>query len=86
MRENEFTDKEGQVVLRRASAPPTVDEKLGEGEGNIREKNDALIMCRKYIIENTRLIFARMFRYDGRASIVAVRDALNLMALLLFVN
>ena len=34
-------------------------------------------------IENTRLIFARMFRYDGRASIVAVRDALNLMALLL---
>ena len=49
MRENEFIDKEGQVVLRRASAPPTVDEKLGEEEGNIREKNDALIMCRKYI-------------------------------------
>ena len=49
MRENEFIDKEGQVVLRRASAPPAVDEKLGEEEGNIREKNDALIMCRKYI-------------------------------------
>ena len=28
MRENEFIDKEGQIVLRRASAPPTVDEKL----------------------------------------------------------
>ena len=49
MRENEFIDKEGQVVLRRASAPPTVDEKLGEEEGTIREKNEALIMCRKYI-------------------------------------
>ena len=49
MRENKFINKEGQVVLRRASAPPTVDEKLGEEEGNIREKNDALIMCRKYI-------------------------------------
>ena len=49
MRENEFIDKEGQVVLKRASAPPTIDEKLGEEEGNLREKNDALIMCRKYI-------------------------------------
>ena len=49
MRENEFIDKEGRVVLRRATALPTVDEKLGEEEGTIREKNDALIMCRKYI-------------------------------------
>ena len=49
MRENEFINKEGQVVLRRATAPPTVDEKLGEEEGSIREKNDALILCRKYI-------------------------------------
>ena len=49
MRENELINKEGQVVLRRAAAPPTVDEKLGEEEGNIREKNDALILCQKYI-------------------------------------
>ena len=48
MRENEFINKEGQVVLRRATAPPAVDEKLGEEEGTIREKNDALIMRRKY--------------------------------------
>ena len=41
---------------RRTSCPkksqcstPQFDEKLGEEEGNIREKNDALIMCRKYI-------------------------------------
>ena len=47
MRENEFINKEGQVVLRTATAPPNVDEKLGEEEGTIREKNDALIMCRK---------------------------------------
>ena len=53
MRDNEFIDKEGQVVLRRASAPPTVDEKLGEQEGTIREKNEALIMCRKYIGQMT---------------------------------
>ena len=49
MRENEFINKEEQVVLRRATAPPAVDEKLGEEEGTIREKNDALMMCRKYI-------------------------------------
>ena len=42
----------GQVVLRKATAPPAVDEKLGEEEGTIREKNDALIMCRKYIWSN----------------------------------
>ena len=49
MRENEFINKEGQVVLKRATAPPAIDEKLGEEEGTTREKNDALIMCRKYI-------------------------------------
>ena len=49
MRENEFINEEGQVVLRKATAPLAVDEKLGEEEGTIREKNDALIMCRKYI-------------------------------------
>ena len=42
MRESEFINKEGQVVLKRASAPPAVDEKLGEEEGTIREKNDPL--------------------------------------------
>ena len=49
MRENKFISEEGQVVLKRATAPPTVDEKLGEEEGTIRERNDALISCRKYI-------------------------------------
>ena len=39
MREKNFINEEGQVV----------DEKLGEEEGTVREKNDALIMCRKYI-------------------------------------
>ena len=32
MRENEFINKEGQVVLRKGTAPPAVDEKLGEEE------------------------------------------------------
>ena len=49
MRENKFINDEGQVVLKKATAPPGVDEKLGEEEGTIREKNDALILCRKYI-------------------------------------
>ena len=38
MRENKFINEEGQVVLRRATAPPAVDEKLGEEEGTIRER------------------------------------------------
>ena len=49
MRENNFINEDGQVVLRRATAPRAVDEQLGEEEGTIREKNDALVMCRKYI-------------------------------------
>ena len=49
MRENKFKNGEGQVVLRKATTPPAIDEKLGEEEGTIREKNDALIQCRKYI-------------------------------------
>ena len=44
VRENNFINEEGQVVLKRASAPPAVDEKLGEEEGTIREKNDALVV------------------------------------------
>ena len=49
MRANKLINKEGQVVLKRATAPPAVDEKLGEEEGTASEKNDALILCRKYI-------------------------------------
>ena len=49
LRENDFINKEGQVVLKKAYAPPAIDEKLGEEEGTVREKNDALILCRKYI-------------------------------------
>ena len=30
-------------------APPSVDEKLVEEEGSVREKNDAMAVCRKYI-------------------------------------
>ena len=47
--ENGFINKDGDVVLNKAQAPPTVDEKLGEEEGSVREKNDALTLCRKYI-------------------------------------
>ena len=47
--ENGFINKDGDVVLNKAHTPPTVDEKLGEEEGSVREKNDALILCRKYI-------------------------------------
>ena len=36
MRDNEFINQEGEVVLRKATAPPAVDEKLGEEEGTIR--------------------------------------------------
>ena len=49
MRENHFINEDGQVVLKRASAPPALDEKLGEEEGTVREKNDAMTACRKYI-------------------------------------
>ena len=49
MRESKFINEEAQVVLKKATAPPTVDEKLGEEEGTLREKRDALIVCRKYI-------------------------------------
>ena len=42
-------NEDGQVVLKKAHAPPAVDEKLGEEEGTVREKNDAMAACRKYI-------------------------------------
>ena len=49
IRENGFINKDGDVILTRVNAPPTVDEKLGEEEGTVREKNEALTQCRKYI-------------------------------------
>ena len=49
IRENGFINKDGDVILTKVNAPPTVDEKLGEEEGTVREKNDALTQCRKYI-------------------------------------
>ena len=49
LRENGFFNQEGQVVLRMAHAPPSIDEKLGEEEGSVKEKNDAMAVCRKYI-------------------------------------
>ena len=49
MHENHFINEDGHVVLKKASAPPAVDEKLGEEEGTVREKNDAMTVCRKYI-------------------------------------
>ena len=42
-------NEDGQAVLKKAHAPPAVDEKLGEEEGSVREKNDAMAACRKYI-------------------------------------
>ena len=38
MRESKFINDEGQVILKKATAPPTVDEKLGEEEGNSQGK------------------------------------------------
>ena len=49
MRENKFINEDGQVVLKKAYAPPAVDEKLGEEEGTVREKNHAMTVCRKYV-------------------------------------
>ena len=40
-------DKDGHAALRKACAPPSVDEKLGEEEGSVREKIDAMAVCRK---------------------------------------
>ena len=37
------------MVLTKIQTPPTIDEKLGEEEGTVREKNEALAQCRKYI-------------------------------------
>ena len=41
--------KMDKLSWKRATAPPAVDEKLGEEEGTAREKNDAMAVCRKYI-------------------------------------
>ena len=49
LRENGFINKDGEVVLTKTHAPPTIDEKLGGEEGTVREKNEALTQCRKYI-------------------------------------
>ena len=49
LREGGFINKDGEVVLTKTHAPPTVDEKLGEEEGTVREKHEALTQCRKYI-------------------------------------
>ena len=49
LRENGFYDKDGHAALRKAHAPPSVDEKLGEEEGSLKEKNDAMAIWRKYI-------------------------------------
>ena len=49
IRENGFINKDGEVVLTKIQTPPTIDEKLGEEEGTVREKNEALTQCRKYI-------------------------------------
>ena len=49
LRENGFINQDGEVVLTKVHTPPTIDEKLGEEEGTVREKNEALTLCRKYI-------------------------------------
>ena len=35
--------------MNKAHTPPSIDEKLGEEEGSLKEKNDAMAVCRKYI-------------------------------------
>ena len=49
LRENGLYDKDGRAALKKAYTPPSVDEKLGEEEGSLKEKNDAIATCRKYI-------------------------------------
>ena len=49
LRENGFVNQDGEVVLTKVHTPPTIDEKLREEEGTVREKNEALTQCRKYI-------------------------------------
>ena len=53
-RENGFIGVDGRVSLRKSYTPPSIDEKLGE-EGALREKNDAMAACRKYIGQMTWL-------------------------------
>ena len=38
LRENKFFNADGQVVLRKTHAPPSIDEKLGEEEGSNQRK------------------------------------------------
>ena len=50
LRENGFYGADGRVSLKKAYAPPPVDEKLGEEEGSSREKNDAMAVCRNILV------------------------------------
>ena len=49
LRENRFFGADGRVSLKKAYAPPSIDEKVGEEEGTLKDKNDAMAVCRKYI-------------------------------------
>ena len=47
LRENGFIGVDGRVSLRKSYTPPSIDEKLVEEEGTLREKNNAMAVCRK---------------------------------------
>ena len=42
---------QSKYILHCKDCSPAVDEKLGEEEGTIREKNDALILCRVILVK-----------------------------------
>ena len=47
--ENGFVGADGLRSLKKTHTLPSIDEKLGEEEGSVKEKNDAMAVCRKYI-------------------------------------
>ena len=49
LRENGFSGADGSVSLKKTSTLPSIDEKLGEEERSLKEKNDAMAVCRKSI-------------------------------------
>ena len=51
LRENGFYNQERKVVLRKAHAPPTIDERLGEEEGSVKDNINAMAVCRNTLVK-----------------------------------
>ena len=49
LRENGFSGADGSVSLKKTTTLPSIDEKLGEEDGSLKEKNGAMTVCKKYI-------------------------------------